>query len=199
MMFRTFLVAATVVAASAFQLGSFNPKRFKARALCDGAPTAGDSAVVPEVSRFLNFYTAEQIKKTYGTPVYVYDEKTLANQAEKALAFPNNYGLKVRFAMKACPNAAILKLFYSKGVCFDASSGFEAWRAMKAGVKPQDISLSTQELPLDFKELIEAGIEFNACSLYQLETFGLLFPKKSCGVRFNPGKGSGGTGKTVSQ
>jgi diaminopimelate decarboxylase len=40
------------------------------------------------------------------------------------------------------------------------------------------------------------GIEFNACSLKQLETFGKLFPGGSCGVRFNPGKGSGGTGKT---
>ena len=41
------------------------------------------------------------------------------------------------------------------------------------------------------------GIEFNACSLTQLETFGKLFPGGKCGVRFNPGKGSGGTGKTV--
>ena len=39
-------------------------------------------------------------------------------------------------------------------------------------------------------------MEFNACSLNQLETFGKLFPGGKCGVRFNPGKGSGGTGKT---
>ena len=39
-------------------------------------------------------------------------------------------------------------------------------------------------------------MEFNACSLNQLETFGKLFPGGKCGVRFNPGTGSGGNGKT---
>lgn len=40
------------------------------------------------------------------------------------------------------------------------------------------------------------GVEFNACSLHQLKSFGELFPGGKCGIRFNPGKGSGGTGKT---
>lgn len=150
-----------------------------------------------EVSRFLTPTLAENIRQQYGTPVYVYDEKTLTNQALTALQFPNLYGLKVRYAMKASPNAAILQLFHRLGLNFDASSGFEVRRAILAGVSPQDISLSSQELPQDFKELIELGIEFNACSLKQLDTFGRLFPGGSCGVRFNPGKGSGGTGKTV--
>ena len=66
---------------------------------------------------------------------------------------------------------------------------------MLAGVPASSISLSTQELPRNFKELIESGIYFNACSLEQLRTFGKLFPGQSCGIRFNPGKGSGGTGK----
>jgi diaminopimelate decarboxylase len=190
-------VAASIVTASAFQMGQLDPKRFRLNtATCDG-PTKPVSNV-PETSRFLDFQKAKLIKEAYGTPVYVYDENTLVNQARKALSFPNHYGLKVRYAMKASPNAAILKLFSSMGVCFDASSEYEVWRAIKAGIKPSDISLSSQELPRDLKSLIEAGIDFNACSLHQLEEFGKLFPGGSCGVRFNPGKGSGGTGKTVS-
>lgn len=149
-----------------------------------------------EKSNFLTYSLASQIKGAYQTPVYVYDEKTLRTQASLALAFPNSYGLNVRFAMKACPNAAILQLFKDMGIQFDASSGYEVLRAINAGISPQFISLSSQELPLNFEELINYGIEFNACSLNQLETFGTLFPGKSCGVRFNPGKGSGGTGKT---
>jgi diaminopimelate decarboxylase len=149
-----------------------------------------------ETSRFLDVEKAKTLKKMYSTPIYVYDENTLVQQATKALNFPNQYGLTVRFAMKACPNAAVLKLFNGMGINFDASSGFEVRRAIKAGVKPQCISLSSQELPEDFKELIDMGIEFNACSLQQLEMFGRLFPNSKCGVRFNPGKGSGGTGKT---
>lgn len=151
-----------------------------------------------EVSRFMSVEKAKEIKEEFGTPIYIYDERTLIDQANKALLFPNLYGLKVRFAMKACPNSAILKLFMKMGICFDASSGYEVRRAILAGIRPQDISLSSQELPHDFQELIELGIEFNACSVKQLETFGKLFPNGECGVRFNPGKGSGGTGKTVS-
>jgi diaminopimelate decarboxylase len=150
-----------------------------------------------ETSKFLNFALASKIKAEFGTPCFVYDEASLRSQAEKALKFPNAYGLKVRFAMKSCPNAAITQLFNSMGINFDASSGYEVTRLIRAGIAPQSISLSSQELPLNFKELYSQGIEFNACSLGQLETFGKLFQGGSCGVRFNPGTGSGGNGKTV--
>jgi diaminopimelate decarboxylase len=151
-----------------------------------------------EVSRFLNAEVVKQVKAKFGTPAYVYDRATLIAQATKALQFPNLYGLKVRFAMKACPNAAILRLFNGMGICFDASSGYEVQRLVRAGVSPSSISLSSQELPTNLRELIELGIDFNACSVHQLRSFGSQFPGGKCGIRFNPGKGSGGTGKTVS-
>lgn len=147
-------------------------------------------------ARFLEQATASKIKEMVGTPVFVYDEKTLVDQAKKALAFPNAYGLTTRYAMKSSPNAAILKLFHSMGLHFDASSGYEVHRAMRAGVPASHISLSSQEFPHDFQELYGVGCRFNACSLAQLEAFGKLFPGNKCGVRFNPGRGSGGTGKT---
>lgn len=150
-----------------------------------------------EQSRFMNRAIAQAVKDKFGSPVYVYDKSTLVSQAAKALQFPNLYGLKVRFAMKACPNAAILQLFNGMGICFDASSGYEVQRLVRAGISPSSISLSSQELPLNLKELIELGIDFNACSVHQLRSFGQLFPGGKCGLRFNPGKGSGGTGKTV--
>jgi diaminopimelate decarboxylase len=144
----------------------------------------------------LSYDLAQRIRQEHQTPVFVYDEKMLKTQAAATLAFPNPYGITVRFAMKACPNAAILQLFSGMGLHFDLSSGFEVHRAMIAGIAADKLSLSSQELPTDFKELFERGIKFNACSLHQLETFGKLFPGKACGVRFNPGTGSGGTGKT---
>jgi len=154
---------------------------------------------VLETSRFLTYDIASKIKAKYELPLYVYSEKELRTQAQNALNFPNAYGLTVRFAMKACPNAAILQLFNSMGVNFDASSGYEVQRAIKAGIDPKSISLSSQEFPAaTFASLYSKGLEFNSCSLKQLEEFGKLFPGGKCGVRFNPGKGSGGTGKTVS-
>ena len=146
--------------------------------------------------RFLTSASAGKVRDLASTPTYVYDEASLIAQADRALAFPNAYGLTVRYAMKASPNKNILKLFSEKGLHFDASSGFECHRAMAAGISASHLSLSSQEFPQDFKELFEKGINFNACSLSQLEQFGQFFPGSSCGLRINPGMGSGGTGKT---
>jgi len=147
----------------------------------------------------LNFLTpnsAQECRERFGTPVFVYSVKALKSQALKALDFPNEFGLTVRFAMKACPNAAVLQLFNSMGLHFDASSVFEVERAKQAGVPASHISLSTQELPASFESVIESGTLLNACSIDQLERFGNAFPGYEVGVRFNPGQGSGGTGKT---
>lgn len=145
---------------------------------------------------FISPEKARELAKRFGTPLYVYDEKELRRAAEACLAFPNAFGLTVRFAIKACPTAAVLKLFDSMGLHFDASSIYEVRRAMHAGIAPEKISLSTQELPIDFSDEIKAEIRFNACSLDQLERYGNAFPGTRVGVRFNPGIGSGSTGKT---
>jgi diaminopimelate decarboxylase len=149
-----------------------------------------------ETLKFLTPEQAESVRSQFGTPAYVYDERTLKAQARDALEFPNAFGLTVRYAMKACPNAAIIRILTGEGLHIDASSGYECDRAMRAGVPAAHISLSTQEFPDDFRRLFEAGIQFNACSLNQLRRFGELFPGGQLGLRINPGQGSGGTFKT---
>jgi diaminopimelate decarboxylase len=146
--------------------------------------------------RFLDYSTAHTIAESFGTPIYVYDQQSLAANAAAVLAFPNAFGLTARYAMKASPNAAILKFFAKAGLYIDASSGHEVHRAMAAGIDAAKISLSAQELPADLGELLEAGIQFNACSLAQLERFGQLNPGSQVGVRINPGAGSGGNNRT---
>ncbi|HKK19538.1 MAG TPA: hypothetical protein VJ952_12745, partial [Opitutales bacterium] len=145
---------------------------------------------------FLDYDSARRIADEYGTPVFVYDQALLEAAARDVLDFPNAYGLTARYAMKASPNAAILKLFNRLGLWIDASSGYEVRRALAAGVEPHKISLSSQELPDDFAELYELGIQINACSLNQLERFAKLFPGREIGLRFNPGAGSGGNNRT---
>jgi diaminopimelate decarboxylase len=144
----------------------------------------------------LNYTTAGAIARQFGTPVYVYDAGRLKAQASAALAFPAPYGLTVRYAMKAAPTRAILKLFNELGLHFDASSGFEVKRLLAAGIDADRISLSTQELPADFPELVSKGVSVNACSLLQLDQYGKAFPGSRVGLRFNPGLGSGGTNRT---
>jgi diaminopimelate decarboxylase len=147
-------------------------------------------------TQFLDILKAKEISENFGSPVYVYDETSLKQSAQAVLNFPNAFGLTARYAMKACPNRAILKLFHDMGLHIDASSGHEVHRAIEAGFEPEKISLSAQEIPSDLEALLGLGIRFNACSLKQLEVYGQLKPNSSVGVRFNPGSGSGGNNRT---
>ena len=144
-----------------------------------------------ETLRFLTTQQTRDIAEQYGTPVFVYDTATLTQAAKNALAFPNAYGLTVRYAMKANSNAAILRHFTDLGLHIDASSGLEAERAMMAGIPPEKIMLTAQDMPDNFADLVRQGILFNATSLNQLESFGKCFPGSQLSVRLNPGRGSG--------
>ena len=149
-----------------------------------------------EQPKFPDGKTAKKIAAKFETPCYVYDEASLVKQAKAALAFPNAFGLTVRYAMKAASNAAILKLFDKLGLHIDASSAFEVERAIRAGIDPTHISLSSQQLPKNLKEIVKSGVLYNACSLHQLEAFGKIARGGEVGVRINPGLGSGGTQRT---
>ena len=145
---------------------------------------------------FLTEAHVRGIRGNYGTPAYVYDEETLRAYAKAVLAFPNPYGLTARFAMKALPNVAVVQIVSSMGLHIDCSSGFEAERALRAGVPPDHIQITAQQMPSNLKELVDQGVQFTACSLYQLEAYGNLFPKSEVCVRINSGLGSGHSNRT---
>ena len=83
----------------------------------------------------------------------------------------DTYRCTAFFRQPCFPNAAILQLFASMGLHIDASSGHEVRRALAAGVPAASISLSTQELPDFFEELVEQGVKVNLCSVSQVERF----------------------------
>ncbi len=146
--------------------------------------------------RFLNEHQIEAIRGRFGTPTYVYDQRELEAAADRVLAFPTPCRLVGRFAMKALPSAAVLRLFDARGLHIDASSGFEVERALRAGIAPEKIQITAQELPKDLKGLVQRGVLLNACSLHQLRVYGRSFPGAEVSIRINPGKGSGHNNRT---
>ena len=150
-----------ILAALASSIDAFAPtmkphaSSSRLRAESPAAPSASSNFLTPELAQSC-------IDVASGTPLYAYSLAALAKSADDCLAFPNAYGLTVRYAMKACPNGSILKYFLSRGICIDASSGFEVRRAMDMGVPAEKISLSSQELPGDFAELVKLGVKVNA-------------------------------------
>lgn len=149
-----------------------------------------------EQLKFLSPKQVKDIANDFGTPVFVYSQEEIEKRCEVALSFPNEYGLTVRYAMKANPNATILKIMRKKGVHIDASSIYEVERALLIGFQPNEIMLTSQEISPNLKSILEKGVFYNACSLHQLETYGILFPGKEVSIRVNPGLGSGATQKT---
>ena len=145
---------------------------------------------------FITEEIAEKIEKRFELPVYVYSEEKLEQYAKEFLAFPNAFGCDTRFAMKANPNINILKIFKNLGLKIDASSEYEAFRALNAWFNPEDISISAQELPTKLEEIINFWVFINATSLHQIEEIGKMIEKLwlknyEIWVRINPGTGDG--------
>ena len=85
-----------------------------------------------QTPRFLTPELVHEIAQNYETPVYVYSEKELRDRAREFMNFPSAFGHTVRYAMKANPQKNILKIFVQEGLHIDASSDFEALRALAA-------------------------------------------------------------------
>lgn len=145
---------------------------------------------------FLSDDAVRRAVSAHGTPLYIYDEASLVAQAEAALSFPAPFGLSVRYAMKACPSRGVLNTLHGAGLVIDASSGYEAERAIRAGIPPQDIQITAQQIPDDLPGLLSQGVLYNACSLHQLKKFAEAAPGGEVSIRVNPGLGSGHSKRT---
>ncbi|PIR85366.1 diaminopimelate decarboxylase [Candidatus Kaiserbacteria bacterium CG10_big_fil_rev_8_21_14_0_10_45_20] len=148
-----------------------------------------------EQLRFLSPKEVTAIAKEYGTPAYVYDKVSLQNAARALTAIKAPFGITPRFAMKANPHKAILKLFEKESLYFDASSIYEVERAMLAGIPGEKILLTSQQVlsPEAIQRLHSLGVSYTATSLQQLKTFAEAVPRGTVSVRINPGVGIGET------
>lgn len=140
---------------------------------------------------FLTAAEAAEVRERFGTPCYVYDRAVVEAAADRALAFPNAFGLTVRYAMKANPNRAILEALRDKGLDIDASSDFEVDRALRAGFAPGRVMLTSQVPSPGLESWVGRGVLYNACSMHQLDRYGRAFPGREVTIRVNPGQGSG--------
>jgi diaminopimelate decarboxylase len=82
------------------------------------------------------------IAKAVGTPFYLYSSATLTHHFN---TFDKSFGEVPHmtcFAVKACSNLAILRLFSTLGGGADIVSGGELYRSLKAGIDPRRIIYS---------------------------------------------------------
>ncbi len=132
----------------------------------------------------------EEIARQYGTPVHVYDERGIRENARRLnKAFSWNPGYREYFAVKATPTPRILKILKEEGCGVDCSSLTELILSEKCGFSGQDIMFSSNETPVeDMKKARELGAIINLDDYTHVKFLNDIcgIPKTIC-CRFNPG------------
>jgi diaminopimelate decarboxylase len=142
--------------------------------------------------------TLTQLAGEHGSPLFVYDKKYLQDRAAQLLVLQLPFGLTPRYAVKANNHPEIIALLNEAGLSFDASSSYEAAELLTQEVAGGKISLSSQQPAHNLAELLEAGVQYVATSLHQLELFIQTAPRGSeAGLRINPGLGAGHNNRTT--
>lgn len=147
---------------------------------------------------FINDKIAFELIEKYGSPLYVYDEKTLRERCREIHDLLPEQNLRVNYSAKANSNLEFLKIVNDEDLNVDAMSPGEIYVQMAAGFTPDRIfyignNVSAEEM----KYAAEKGITVSVDSLSQLELFGKVCKGSKVAVRFNPGVGAGHSDKVV--
>ncbi len=147
---------------------------------------------VRENKLFIGGISAEELIERYGSPLYVYNEKTIRQRYSDLVKNIPYKKLKIFYACKANTNLAIMKVLNELGSSVDCVSTGEIFIAMKAGFSPDRIMFTSNNVTdEEMKHAIEKKIMINVDSLPQLERYGKLNPNSSVCVRINPDVGGG--------
>ena len=130
----------------------------------------------------------------FGTPLYVYEGKTIERQYRKLTGAFKDVNVKIKYACKALTNISILKYLHSLGSGLDTVSIQEAKLGLLAGYKPDEI-LYTPNC-VSFEEIqmaVDLGLTINLDNISILEQFGHTYGNTvPCCIRLNPHIMAGG-------
>ena len=155
------------------------------------------SAVSSEKNFFGKTDPVELIR-TYGSPLYVYNENILRNSCRDLKNLVSYKNFKVNYSPKANSNLELLKIVRDEGLWVDAMSPGEIYVNIKAGYKPEEIFyISNNVDEEEFRYAIDAGVKISVDSISQLEMYGRLNPGGKVAIRINPGIGAGHHKKVV--
>ena len=138
-------------------------------------------------------YTLEQMRaivREYPTPFHIYDEAAIRQRA-RALkaAFAWNEGFKEYYAVKACPNPAILDILRQEGCGMDCSSFTELVLAKAVGCVGGGIMFSSNATPAEdflYARRLDAIINLDDYTHIRFLQENGGIPRTIC-LRYNPG------------
>jgi diaminopimelate decarboxylase len=140
----------------------------------------------------MDFHQLTEIRKTYGTPTYVYDKQVMISQYQTLAQNIQYTPSRIYYACKANTNCAILRIFNDLGCGVDCVSPGEVFLALRAGFDPSDILFTGNNLTQsEILYAISHDVLMTADSLSQLELYGQINPESDVCVRINPNLGAG--------
>lgn len=143
----------------------------------------------------MNNRKIEEIARTYGTPVYIYDaERMRENYRRIADEFNSLYkNTGIFYAVKANSNPRIISIFNELGAGMDCSSPLELAFAQKAGVSSEKLMYTgNYESVSDLASAVKAGAAVNLDDFTSLERLKRAGVPGRISFRINPGIGRGG-------
>jgi len=147
---------------------------------------------------FFNGSDPFELTETYGSPLYVYNERILRKSCRELIGMCDYPKYQVTFSVKANSNLAIMQIVREEGLLADAMSQGEIHVGLEAGFSAKDIFFIPNNISEDeMQYAIERGILTSADSISQLEQYGTLNPGGRVAVRFNPGIGAGHCEKVI--
>jgi len=141
---------------------------------------------------------AETLARRHGTPLFVYDRRRFAENAERLATALTAAGLRarLRFALKANPDPrALVALRPYVGI--DACSPGDVARALECGWPAPEISVTATNLSdRDFDAILAEPVHLNLDAVSQIERLGRRLADgghraRPIGIRINPGAGAG--------
>ena len=105
----------------------------------------------------------ERIIEKHPTPFHLYDEKAIRENARRLVAaFDWAPEFREYFAVKACPNPHIMKIFKEEGFGADCSSMAELCMAERVGITGEQIMFTSNDTPADeFRKARDLGAIVN--------------------------------------
>lgn len=130
------------------------------------------------------------VVEEFGTPFHIYDEIGIIENGRALKSALSDFpGFREFFAVKACPNLAILRIMRDLGFGFDCSSKPELSMSQAIGASGGQIMFTSNNTSFD--EFEAAGAAGGGC-LLNLDDITLVdkvpsFPRTIC-FRYNPGE-----------
>lgn len=140
---------------------------------------------------FVDLSTVEKIAKDFPTPFHLYNAAGIERTVESVnRAFSWNSGFKEYYAVKACPNPAILRLLRAQGCGCDCSSLAELYLAHACGFRGTEIMFSSNDTPdEEYVYANQIGAIINLDDITHIDQLERILPEmpKRISCRYNPG------------